>query len=107
MGAATSPVKAPSLLQETFWPAMATREPFAASTAVDSAVNGGATTMSQCFAAETSGRDEEKNARGSASVLYIFPFPAITRRRMVRPPKEEKINKRSWEKKGVSQRKRE
>jgi len=46
------------------------------------AVNGGATTMSQCFAAATSGRNEEKNARVSASVLYIFQLPAITRRRI-------------------------
>src|SRR5882724_4532401 len=87
MGAETSPVKAPSLLQETFWPAMAMLEPFAASTAVRIAVNGGATTMSQCSAPVTSGRNEEKNARVSASVLYIFQLPAITRRRMPRPPK--------------------
>src|SRR5207247_6878388 len=80
MGAETSPVKAPSLLQETFWPAMATLDPFAASTAVEIAVKGGATTMSQCFAFETSGGKEEKNARVSASVLYIFQLPAITRR---------------------------
>src|SRR2546427_9888567 len=38
--------------------------------------------MSQCFAPVTSGRNEEKNARVSASVLYIFQLPAITRRRM-------------------------
>src|SRR5213079_1053636 len=87
MGAETSPVNAPSLLQETFWPAMATLDPFAASTAVEIAVKGGATTMSQCFAFETSGGKEEKNARVSASVLYIFQLPAITRRRMPRPPK--------------------
>src|SRR6266853_5121787 len=94
MGAETSPVKAPSLLQETFWPAVATLEPFAASTAVEIAVNGGATTMSQCFAFETSGRKEEKKARVSASVLYIFQLPAITRRRMSKPPKKEKIERR-------------
>src|SRR6267378_323618 len=82
MGAETSPVNAPSLLQETFWPATATLEPLAHSNAVEIAVNGGATTMSQCFAPVTSGRNEEKNARVSASVLYIFQFPAITRRRM-------------------------
>src|SRR5258708_7066986 len=82
MGAETSPVKAPSLLQETFWPAMATLELLAASTAVEIAVKGGATTMSQCFAFITSGRKEEKNARVSASVLSIFQLPAITRRRM-------------------------
>src|SRR5712692_6715372 len=93
MGAETSPVKAPSLLQETFWPAMATLEPFAASTAVEMAVNGGATTMSQCFAAATSGRNEEKNARVSASVLYIFQLPAITRRRMPWPPNIERTGK--------------
>jgi hypothetical protein len=61
---------------------MAVLEPFAASTAVAIAVNGGAITMSQCFATATSGRNEEKNARVSASVLYIFQLPAITRRRM-------------------------
>src|SRR5260370_34679149 len=82
MGAETSPVKAPSLLQETFWPEIATVEPFAASKAVEIEVKGGATTMSQCFAAATGGRNEEKNARVSASVLYIFPLPAIRRRRM-------------------------
>src|SRR6202158_1999605 len=82
MMAEISPVKAPSLLQETFWPAMAMLEPFAASTAVEIAVNGGGTTVSQCFAPVTSGRNEEKNARVSASVLYIFQLPAITRRRI-------------------------
>src|SRR6266436_4966309 len=92
MGAETSPVKAPSLLQETFWPAMATLEPFAASAAVKIEVKGGATTMSQCFAFETSGRNDEKNARVSASVLYIFQLPAITRRRMSEPPEEERLN---------------
>src|SRR6266478_3062240 len=92
MGAETSPVKAPSLLQETFWPAMATRELFAASKAVEIAVNGGATTMSQCSAFETSGRNEEKNARVSASVLYIFQLPAITRRRICASGKKEKDN---------------
>ena len=61
---------------------MAMLEPFTASTAVDIAVNGGATTMSQGFAPATSGRNEEKNARVSVSVLYIFQLPAITRRRM-------------------------
>src|SRR6266852_4358432 len=81
MRAETSPVKAPSLLQETFWPAMATLEFFAASAAVEMAVNGGATTMSQCFAPGTRGRNDVKNARVSASVLYIFQLPAIMRRR--------------------------
>src|SRR6266849_11194279 len=91
MWAETSPVKAPSLLQETFWPAIATVEFFATSTAVDMAVNGGATTMSQCFAVATSGRKEEKNARVSVSVLYIFQLPAITRRR-IEASKERKDN---------------
>src|SRR6267378_2496916 len=91
MGAETSPVNAPSLLQETFWPAMAMLEPFASSTAVCIAVNGGATTMSQCSAAATSGRNEEKNARVSASVLYIFQLPAITRRR-IEASRERKDN---------------
>src|SRR6266550_4597836 len=94
MGAETSPVNAPSWLQETFWPAMAMLEPFTASRAVDIAVKGGATTMSQCFAPATSGRNEEKNARVSVSVLYIFQLPAITRRRMRDSSSEgsEKIN---------------
>src|SRR5258708_15096343 len=70
---------------------MAMAEPFTASTAAGIAVNGGATTMSQCVAAATSGRNEEKNARVSASVLYIFQLPAITRRRM-RPSREDKDN---------------
>jgi len=47
--------------------------------------------MSQCFAFETSGRKAEKNARVSASVLYIFQLPAITRRRMSKPPEKQKI----------------
>src|SRR5437879_10269432 len=91
MGAETSPVNAPSWLQETCWPAMAMLEPFTASTAVDKAVNGGATTMSQCFEAATSGRNEEKNARVSVSVLYIFQLPA-TRRRRIEASKERKDN---------------
>src|SRR6202140_243594 len=70
---------------------MAMLEPFAVSTAVEIAVNGGATTMSQCFAPVTSGRNEEKNARVSASVLYIFQLPAITRRRM-KASRERKDN---------------
>src|SRR5713226_2426181 len=97
MGAETSPVKAPSLLQETFWPAIATVEFFATSSAVEMAVNGGATTMSQCFAVATSGRKEEKNARVSASVLYIFQLPAITGRRILRPPEKKKLNAENTE----------
>src|ERR1700675_2442421 len=61
---------------------MAILDPLADSTAAGIAVKGGATTMSQCLAAATSGRNEEKNARVSASVLYIFQLPAMTRRRM-------------------------
>src|SRR5437660_7454333 len=99
MGAETSPVKAPSLLQETFWPAMATAEFFVDSTAVESAVNGGATTMSQCLAFETSGRKEEKNGRVSASVLNIFQLTAITRRRML--ASEEKKEKDNEDTKNV------
>src|SRR5882762_4275538 len=74
---------------------MATLEPFAASTAVEIAVNGGATTMSQCFTFETSGRKEEKNVRVSASVLYIFQLPAITRRRMTRPPRIRRTGRKA------------
>src|SRR5258708_37506988 len=92
MWAETYRVNAPSLLQETFWRAMAMVEPLTASTAVDTAVKGGATTMSQRFAPATSGRNEEKNARVSASVLYIFQFPAITRRRLSRPPGKKEFN---------------
>src|SRR5271169_894044 len=93
MGAETSPVKAPSLLQETFWPAMAMLVPFAASTAVESAVKGGATTMSQCLEFATSGVKAEKKARVSASDLYIFQLPAITRRRMWRPPEVKRTGR--------------
>src|SRR5215467_8565582 len=81
MGAETSPVNAPSLLQETFWPEMAILVFFATSTAAEIAVKGGAMTMSQCLEFATSGANAEKNARVSASVLYIFQLPAITRRR--------------------------
>src|SRR6267378_623693 len=87
MGAETSPVNAPSLLQETFWPEMAMLVPFAASAAVEMAVKGGATIMSQCLEFATNGVKAEKNARVSASVLYIFQLPAITGRRMTRPPR--------------------
>src|SRR6266852_6084832 len=90
---------------------MAMRDPFTASTAVEMAVKGGATTISQCFAAATSGRNEEKNARVSARVLYIFQLPAMTRRRLdsfillfcpspipdLFQPKRKKINTESTE----------
>src|SRR5260370_30807606 len=106
MGGETSRVKAPSLLQETFWPAMATLEFFAASTAVEMAVNGGATTMSQCFAFETRGRKEEKNARGSARGLYIFQLPTITRR-PIKTSSEEKNNRRKLRTRRGGRKKRE
>src|SRR5437879_6391738 len=93
MGAETSPVKAPSLLQETFWPEMAMLVPFAASAAVEMAVKGGAMMMSQCLEFATSGGNAEKNARVSASVLYIFQLPAITRRRMTRPPRARRTGR--------------
>src|SRR5467141_3774349 len=89
IGAETSPVKAPSLLQETFWPEMAMLVPFAASAAVEMAVKGGATMMSQCLEFATNGVKAEKNARVSSSVLYIFQLPAITRRRMESSRKEK------------------
>src|SRR5258708_25396039 len=82
MGAETSPVKAPSLCQSASWREVAMLVCFVGSTAVEMAVKGGAMTMSQCFASATRGRNEEKNARVSASVLYIFQLPAITRRRL-------------------------
>src|SRR5579885_2648810 len=62
---------------------MATWLPFAASTAVETAVKGGAMTISQCRDSHTSGRKAAKKARVSPSVLYIFQFPAITRRRLM------------------------
>src|SRR2546425_11243474 len=56
---------------------MATRVPSVSSTAVESAVNGGATAMSQCSTFWISGIRASKNARVSARVLNIFQFPAI------------------------------
>jgi hypothetical protein len=41
------------------------------------------------LALATSGRKEEKNARVSASVLYIFQLPAITRRRILASKERE------------------
>src|SRR6516225_4718408 len=84
-----SPVKAPSFSQYTSCAEMAMFVFFAASTAVEMAVKGGATTMSQCLDAETSGANAVKNALVSACVLNIFQLPAITRRRfasLIRPP---------------------
>src|SRR5712664_2687747 len=95
MGAETSPVNAPSLLQETFWPEMAMLVPFAASAAVEMAVKGGATMMSQCLEFATNGVKAEKNARVSSSVLYIFQLPAITGRRMTRPPRARRTGRNS------------
>src|SRR6266446_4536042 len=95
IGAETSPVKAPSLLQETFWPEMAMLVPFVASAAVEMAVKGGATMMSQCLEFATNGVKAEKNARVSSSVLYIFQLPAITGRRMTRPPRARRTGRNS------------
>src|SRR3989442_2574564 len=81
--AETSPVNAPSFCQKRFCPLIATLLPFTASTAAGIDVKGGATTISQCDASETSGKNAAKNARVSACVLYIFQFPAIT---LLRPP---------------------
>ena len=78
MGGETSPVKAPSGAQYTSCAAIAMADPRAASTAAARAVNGGATTISQCVAAATSGFSAAKYARVSACVLYIFQLPAIT-----------------------------
>src|SRR5690348_18231613 len=66
---------------------------FAASTAVEIAVKGGAMTMSQCLEFATSGAKAEKNARVSAIVLYIFQLPAITRRRMQTSKQNQKKEK--------------
>jgi hypothetical protein len=93
MGPETSPVKAPSLLQERFWPEMAICVPLAASAAAEMAVKGGAITMSQCLEFATSGVNAEKNARVSAIVLNIFQLPAITRRRMPVPPKTNRTGR--------------
>src|ERR1700733_990123 len=82
MRAETSPVKAPSFSQWRFWAEMQMLFPFTDSTAAGIAVNGGAITMSQWAALATSGVKAEKKLRGSACVLYIFQFPAITGRRI-------------------------
>src|SRR6267378_686290 len=66
---------------------MAILVPFANSAAVEMAVKGGATMMSQCLEFATNGVKAEKNARVSAIVLNIFQLPAITGRRMTRPPR--------------------
>src|SRR5580692_9087022 len=79
--AETSPVKAPSLLHERFCPAMAILVDLVASTAVEIAVKGGAIIISTCVEWATAGVKAEKKARVSASVLYIFQLPAMTRRR--------------------------
>src|ERR1700722_11425576 len=80
----TSPVHAPSASQCTFCAAMEIAVPRTASTEAASAVNGGATIISQCTLCCTSGANAEKNAHASLCVLYIFQFPAITGRRMSR-----------------------
>src|SRR5947199_404874 len=69
MGAETSPVKAPSLLQETFWPAMATLEPFAASTAVEIAVDGG-----DGIAAANDGSGATRGSRGDGFGYFESSF---------------------------------
>src|SRR5277367_1932540 len=60
---------------------MAMCVPLVASAAVEMAVKGGAMMMSQWAQLATSGLKAAKNARVSASVLYIFQLPAMTRRR--------------------------
>src|SRR4029077_20849664 len=77
-----SPVNAPSLDPQTFCAAVPLIEPFPASTHAAIAVNGGATTISQRFAAATRGLNAAKKSRASCCVLYIFQFPAITGLRM-------------------------
>src|SRR5207302_6960793 len=57
-------------------------EPLTTSTHTAIAVNGGATTISQCFAAVTRGLNAAKNSRASCCVLYNFQFPTITGLRM-------------------------
>jgi len=86
-GGGNSPVKAPSLLQETFGPRWRCWSPSRPRPRRYCSERG-ATTMSQCFAPVTSGRNEEKNARGVASVCTFSQLPAITRRRMSEPRKE-------------------
>src|SRR5262245_34247984 len=93
MVAEISPVNAPSLLQETFWPEMAMLVLCAASAAAEIAVKGGAMTMSQWLEFATSGAKAEKNPRVSARVLYIFQVPAITRRRMHPSSQDKKKEK--------------
>src|SRR3981189_3128807 len=77
MGAETSPVNAPSLLQETFWPEMAMLVPFAASAAVEMAVKGSAICTRRTLSFAPHGVRAEKTRRESAWVLYIFQVPKI------------------------------
>src|SRR5579859_3248450 len=83
MAGAISPVKAPSFSQNTSCAPMAISLPRAPSTAAETAVKGGAITMSHRRTPLTKVANAEKKVRVSACVLNIFQLPAITRRRFV------------------------
>src|SRR5208283_4578261 len=82
IAAEMSPVCAPSLSQCISWADTATFDPSAASAAAANAVKGGATTTSQCTACAATGLIISMKCTASATVLYIFQFPAITGLRM-------------------------
>src|ERR1051326_650727 len=79
ISAETSPVNAPCLCSAaTSWAATCTVVPTRASATARKAVNGGATTTSQCVTPSTRSAIDRAVATASAIVLYIFQFPAMT-----------------------------
>src|SRR5438477_4173570 len=85
MKAATSPVNAPSFCSAAqFCAATLMFEPSSRSATLFKAVKTGAMTISQRFALATSGFRATAVATESATVLYIFQFPAITGLRMIK-----------------------
>src|SRR5262245_2050700 len=79
----TSPVNAPSRSQCRVCPAMPMLEPCAASTAVWSAVNGGATTISTSCTSFTIDRNSLMKASVSWTLLCIFQFAVMNGVRML------------------------
>src|SRR5687768_4167302 len=77
IGALTSPVNAPSRSQYKSCAAIATLLLRAASAAACSAGNGGATTISTSVMSLTRMRNSLTYFTASATVLYIFQFPAM------------------------------
>ncbi len=73
-----SPVKAPSRSQYRFCAATATLLLRAASAAACSAVNGGAITISTPVTSLTIARNSLTYFTVSATVLFIFQFPAMS-----------------------------